>query len=282
LLAAHDGLTAAQFEIISITTTGDKILDRTLQAAGGKGLFTKEVEEAMLEGKADLAVHSMKDMPDQMPSGLVIDCLLPRADPRDALVSLTHTSLADLPPGTVVGTASLRRQALLLKQRPDLITVPFRGNINTRLKKLAAGDVGATFLAMAGLERINHDMSAATPLSLEQMLPAVGQGAIGVQRRDSDDRMARLLAAINCPATTKAVAAERAMLSVLDGSCRTPIAGFAALSNNHEELWLRGSITHPMGSLHVEEEIRGPSQEAKALGETLGKRLEPKLASILK
>lgn len=281
LLAAHDALTPEQFEIIAITTTGDKILDRTLQAAGGKGLFTKEVEEAMLDETADLAVHSMKDMPDQMPDGLVIDCLLPRADPRDALVSLEYKTIADLPPGTVVGTASLRRQALLLRLKPDVVTVPIRGNVNTRLKKLAAGEVAATFLAMAGLGRLDQDMSVAAALEPEEMLPAVGQGAIGVQRRERDERMASLLAAINCTATTKRVTAERAMLSVLDGSCRTPIAGFAELSEDDGKLWLRGSITHPTGTLHAEDEIEGPSADAAQLGQTLGERLKPTLERVL-
>lgn len=281
LLAAHEALKPDQFEIIAITTTGDKIQDRTLQAAGGKGLFTKEVEEAMLAGDADIAVHSMKDMPDQMPDGLVIDCLLPRADPRDALVSLEHKTIADLPPGTVVGTASLRRQALLLRLKPDVITVPIRGNVNTRLKKLAAGDVAATFLAMAGLERLDQDMSVATALEPEEMLPAVGQGAIGVQQRAGDERIAGLLAAINCAATTKQVTAERSMLSVLDGSCRTPIAGFARLCENNSKLWLRGSITHPTGTLHAEDEIEGPSADADALGHTLGERLRPALERVL-
>ncbi|MBV6631508.1 MAG: hydroxymethylbilane synthase [Alphaproteobacteria bacterium] len=281
LLAAHPALTKEQFEVLAITTTGDKIQDRTLQAAGGKGLFTKEVEEAMLSGEADLAVHSMKDMPDQMPDGLIIDCLLPRADARDALISLNHKSIADLPPGTVVGTASVRRQALLLRQRPDLKTVPIRGNINTRLKKLAAGEVAATFLAIAGLERIDQDMSIATPLEPEEMLPAVGQGAIGVQQRIGDDRTTQLLAGINCAATTTQVTAERAMLGVLDGSCRTPIAGYARLSDKNGRIWLRGSVTHPTGGMHTADEIEGDSGDAFELGHTLGEKLRPHFDRIL-
>ena len=279
LIAAHPDLTTAQIELLPLTTTGDQIQDRTLQEAGGKGLFTKEIEEALLDGRADLAVHSMKDVPVQSPPGLVIDCLMRRADPRDALISLKYHSLDALPEGAVIGTASVRRQALTKRLRPDLKVVPFRGNVQTRLAKLAAGDVDATFLAVAGLDRLDAQEHITEPLAPEVMLPAVAQGAIGIQRRDDDDRMANALAPLNCPETSDCVAAERGLLAILDGSCRTPIAGYATLNDAKDTIHLRGSVTHPDGKVHGAKDITGPRAEAEAIGRALGETLREYLPS---
>ncbi len=280
LLAAHADLRDEQIELLPMTTTGDEIQDRTLQEAGGKGLFTKEIEQALLDGRADLAVHSMKDMPVVSPPGLVIDCLLKRADPRDALISLKYHALDALPDGAVIGTASVRRQALVKRLRPDLKVVPFRGNVQTRLAKLAAGDVDATFLAVAGLDRLDAAEHITTAMEPEEMLPAVAQGAIGVQRRGDDTRMKQALAPLNCAETTACVDAERGLLTVLDGSCRTPIAGYATLNDGKDTLYLRGSVTHPDGGFHQADEIIGPRDQAEALGRTLGERLREYLPRL--
>ncbi|MFN3273693.1 MAG: hydroxymethylbilane synthase [Paracoccus sp. (in: a-proteobacteria)] len=245
LMAAH-GLMADAFEIVVIKTTGDRVLDRPLKEIGGKGLFTREIEEALESGDIDLAVHSMKDMPTQQPRGLVIDCFLPREDVRDAFVSPHAASIADLPQGAVVGSSSLRRRAQLAHRRPDLKLVEFRGNVQTRMKKLEDGVAVATFLAMAGLSRLGMTGVARGAIDPGEMLPAVAQGAIGVERRASDDRMAALLSMISHAETATRIAAERAFLARLDGSCQTPIAGLAEISG--DRLRLRGEILRPDGT----------------------------------
>ena len=225
LLHAHPTIEPDRIQLLTMTTTGDQIQDRTLMEAGGKGLFTKEIEDALIDSRASLAIHSMKDVPTELPPGLVIDCLLPRADARDAFISPEATSIDDLPQGAVLGTASIRRQALVKRLRPDLEVIPFRGNVQTRLRKLRQGEAAATFLAVAGLDRLGNTEVITNVMDPEQMLPAVAQGAIGIQRRTDDAAMAELLAPLNCSTTPACVRAERALLAVLDGSCRTPIAG---------------------------------------------------------
>ena len=211
-------------EVVKITTTGDRIQDRALAEAGGKGLFTKEIEDALLEGAIDCAVHSMKDMPTALPRGLAIPCLLKREDPRDAFFGREGKTPDDLPRGATVGTASLRRKAILLALRPDLRVVTFRGNVGTRLAKLEAGEVDATLLAVAGLKRLGKAGLAFTVLEPDVMLPAVAQGAIGIEAREGDEETKELLLPVHCPVTELRVTAERAYLAAMDGSCRTPLA----------------------------------------------------------
>ena len=274
LLAAHPALADPGIEIVAIKTTGDKVQDRTLAAIGGKGLFTKEIEEALFDGRIDLAVHSMKDMPTVLPGGLTIGAMLEREDPRDALISPVADSIAALPQGAVVGTASLRRQAQVLLVRPDLVIQPLRGNVGTRLDKLARGEAAATLLALAGLKRLGKATAATAVLSIEEMLPAVAQGAIGIEVRADDSRMRELLAAVDHAPTSIAVAAERAMLAVLDGSCRTPIAGHAVIAGG--EMRLRGLIALPDGTeSHLAEDSGSATSEgAMELGRALGERLK--------
>ncbi|BBK45204.1 porphobilinogen deaminase [Allostella vacuolata] len=269
----------AAIEIVVIRTTGDRVQDRTLSEIGGKGLFTKEIEEQLADGSIDLAVHSMKDVPTILPEGLVIDAMLPRADPRDALVALVPGGIEALPRGAVVGTASLRRQAQLLHLRPDLRVVPFRGNVDTRLAKLAAGNAAATVLALAGLARLGKAGVATAILEPETMLPAVAQGAIGIERRAGDGLAAARVARINDQATAIAVAAERAFLAVLDGSCRTPIAALAELDGDGG-LALRGLVAAPDGSRLVSGAWRGPVSEAERIGAMAGAELRAR-ASFL-
>ncbi|WP_372602647.1 hydroxymethylbilane synthase [Actibacterium sp.] len=256
LAAAHD-LPEDAFEIVVIKTTGDNMTlinaDKPLKEIGGKGLFTKEIEEAMLSGGIDIAVHSMKDMPVEQPGGLVLDCYLPREDVRDAFVSPHVARLADLPKGAVVGTSSLRRRAQLLNYRPDLNVVEFRGNVQTRLKKLDDGVALATFLAMAGLNRLGRTEVVQSAIAPEEMLPAVAQGAIGIERRGDDSRVAAMLEAIHHVETGQRLAAERAFLAALDGSCETPIAGLAELDGG--TLRLRGQILRPDGSESLADEV---------------------------
>ncbi len=230
LCAAH-GLNEDQIEIVTFTTTGDQIKDRPLSEIGGKGLFTKELEEALFAGSIDLAVHSMKDMAAHMPDGLDVVALLPREDPRDAFMSLTVKSLLELPQGAVLGSSSVRRTAQALKLRPDLKTAPFRGNVQTRLKKLADGVADATFLAVAGLNRLGLSDKITSIIPMDVMLPAVAQGAIGIQINISDDKTRTLLVPLNHSPTFVAVSCERAFMAALDGSCRTPIAGHAIIEN---------------------------------------------------
>ena len=263
LMAAH-GLAQAAFEIVVIKTTGDRITDRPLSEIGGKGLFTKEIEEALLAGGIALAVHSMKDMPNVLPTGLTIPCLLPREDVRDAFVSLTHASLAAMPEGAVIGTSSLRRRAQLLHRRRDLRIVEFRGNVQTRLRKLADGVAQATFLACAGLHRLGQSQVIRAAISPDEMLPAIAQGAIGIETRSDDGATQALLAPIHDAPTATRLAAERAFLAALDGSCRTPIGGLAEIEA--DGLRFRGEIIRPDGSERLATERRGPLADAAAMG----------------
>ncbi len=259
-------------EIVVIKTTGDAIQDRPLSEAGGKGLFVKEIEEALLAKRIDAAVHSMKDMPTAQPAGLVISAFLPREDARDVLIAGDIRRIADLKQGAVVGSAALRRKAQLLHLRPDLQVVNFRGNVDTRLAKQASGVVDATLLAMAGLKRLGLGHVGA-PISEDEMLPAVGQGAVCIECRGDDVTTRAWLAAIDHPATATCIAAEHAMLAVLDGSCRTPIAGHATLSADGS-LHLRGLILKPDGSHVIATERRGPASQAAALGKDAGLELK--------
>lgn len=267
LMAAFD-LPEAAFDIVVIKTTGDDRslidADKPLKDLGGKGLFTREIEDDMLSGKIDIAVHSMKDMPVLQPGGLVLECYLPREDVRDAFVALGHDSLAALPAGARVGSSSLRRRAQLMVRRPDLKVVEFRGNVQTRMKKLGDGVADATFLAMAGLRRLGMTEVVRAPIETEDMLPAVAQGAIGIERRAADSRAAAMLEAIHhCP-TGQRLAAERAFLAGLDGSCQTPIAGLAELDGG--TLRLRGEILRPDGSEVLTDDRTAPVADGAALG----------------
>ncbi len=259
--------------IVVIKTTGDKIQDRALSEIGGKGLFTKEIEEALLAKQIDAAVHSMKDVPTWLPDGLTVEHLLPREDVRDAFFSPHGPRITDLPQGAVVGSASLRRQAQTLAARPDLKVVNFRGNVATRLRKLAEGEVDATLLAVAGLKRLGEADKITGALAPEEMLPAVGQGAIGLEIREDDAQARRWLDAICCAETTQRVTAERALLAELDGSCKTPIAGLAEIADGGT-LRLRGLVALPDGSKVHADEISGPLAAATQLGKTLGERLK--------
>jgi hydroxymethylbilane synthase len=264
-------LPEAAFEIVVIKVTGDQIQDKALREIGGKGLFTREIEEALLDGGIDIAVHSMKDMPTVQPDGLVLDCYLERADVRDAFVAPRYGSIADLPQGAVVGSSSLRRRAQLALRRPDLRLVEFRGNVQTRMRKLDEGVADATFLAMAGLTRLGMVEVARSAIAPEEMLPAVAQGAIGIERRSADARVAALLAGVHHGETGLRLAAERSFLATLDGSCETPIAGLAVIEG--AELWLRGEILRPDGSASVAGELRGPVGEGAAIGRALAEEL---------
>ncbi len=265
LMAAHT-LDEAAFVIKVIKTTGDRVQDRPLSEIGGKGLFTKEIEEAMLGDQIDIAVHSTKDMPVDQPGGLVIDCVLPREDMRDAFVSLTYASVDDLPKGAVVGTSSLRRRAQLTHARPDLKTVEFRGNVQTRLQKLRDGVAEATFLAMAGLRRLGLEGEVpATPVPTETMLPAIAQGAICIERRGEDHATAALLGRIHHAPTWTCITAERAFLRGLDGSCQTPIGGLAELRADGQ-LRLRGQIIRPDGSQALQAETFAAPETADQIG----------------
>jgi len=270
-LAAAFDLPHEAFEIVVIKTTGDKVLDRPLKEIGGKGLFTREIEEDLLSGAIDIAVHSMKDMPVLQPEGLLLDCYLPREDVRDAFVSLEFDSLDALPAGTKVGSSSLRRRAQLTARRPDLEVVEFRGNVQTRMKKLEDGVAGATFLAQAGLNRLGMADVARSAISPEDMLPAVAQGAIGIERRANDPRTAEMLAAIHDRDTGIRLAAERAFLAGLDGSCETPIAGLAEIDG--PTLRLRGEILRPDGSEVLSEDRSAPIAEAAKLGADMAREL---------
>lgn len=265
------GLEEAAFEIVVIKVTGDQIQDKALREIGGKGLFTREIEEALLDGGIDIAVHSMKDMPTVQPKGLVLDCYLERADVRDAFVSPGYAGIAALPEGAVVGSSSLRRRAQLALRRPDLKLVEFRGNVQTRMRKLEEGVAHATFLAMAGLMRLGMTGVVRSAIEPEEMLPAVAQGAIGVERREADTRVAGMLAAIHHSETGLRLAAERGFLARLDGSCETPIAGLAVVTGR--ELWLRGEILRPDGSASVAGELRGAAGDGAAVGRTLADEL---------
>jgi hydroxymethylbilane synthase len=270
LTAAHRaGQLACSIHVI--TTTGDRIQDRVLAEAGGKGLFTKEIEDALIANEIDIAVHSMKDMPTKLPHRLALSCLLPREDVRDAFISPVARSLAALPQGATVATSSLRRQAQVKHLRPDIAVVPMRGNVETRLRKLEAGAAQATLLAMAGLKRLGLADRATAPISTDEMLPAVAQGAIGIETRADHLEMAHLLAPINHEPTALAVAAERAFLAKLEGSCRMPIAALAELVGNR--LMFRGLILTPDGSQCYATSREGSPAEALRLAEDAASEL---------
>lgn len=268
LMAAH-GLPEEMFEIVVLSTQGDRITDRPLSDIGGKGLFTEEIEAQLYSGDLDFAVHSSKDMPTRLPDGLELAAFLPREDPRDAVVGRTAPSLMELPHGAIVGSASLRRQAQIRKLRPDINVITFRGQVDTRLRKLAEGQADATMLAYAGLKRISKEHVATQVLDLEVFMPAPAQGAICVEARIGDRRIGELLAAIDHQATHEAVTCERSFLAVLDGSCRTPIAGYAV--SEAGRIRFRGMILTPDGSRFYESEIEGPATDAAALGAEAGR-----------
>ncbi len=272
LAAAHAELAApGALDIVVIRTTGDRVQDRPLHEIGGKGLFTKEIEEALIAGAIDLAVHSMKDVATWLPPGLEIACLLPRDDPRDAFLSHRAKTLRELLPGAVLGTASPRRAAQALNLRPDLRIVSMRGNAGTRIRKLAAGECDATLLSLAGLRRIKEDGAITSILSTDEMLPAVAQGAIGVECRSEDTATIRRLAPLHDRETGYCIAAERALLAALDGSCRTPIAALAEL---HEDtLSLRGLVISPDGVQCHRVARQGSTSDALALGTDAGAEL---------
>jgi hydroxymethylbilane synthase len=273
LQEAHPELAArGALEVVAIRTTGDRVVDRPLPELGGKGLFCKEIETALLAGRIDLAVHSMKDLPTWLPDGLVIGAVLPREDPRDVLIARVGDDIDGLPEAAVIGTASVRRRAQLLARRPDLRVVNFRGNVETRLRKLAAGEVDATLLALAGLKRLGIAPAGAVILAPEVMLPAVGQGAIGIECRTNDEGARALLAAIDDPASSACLRAERALLAALDGSCHTPIAGYAELAGGR--LRLRALIARPDGSESLCTARNGAIADGDALGRDAGRELK--------
>ncbi|AEA77428.1 hydroxymethylbilane synthase [Vibrio cholerae] len=268
LMAAHPGL---QVELVTMVTRGDVILDTPLAKVGGKGLFVKELEIAMLEGRADLAVHSMKDVPVDFPDGLGLVTICEREDPRDAFVSNTYAKIEDLPSGAIVGTCSLRRQCQLKAARPDLVIKELRGNVGTRLSKLDAGEYDAIILAAAGLKRLELESRIRSFIEPEQSLPAVGQGAVGIECRVDDQRVRALLAPLNHADTADRVRCERAMNLTLQGGCQVPIGSYALLEG--DTIWLRALVGEPDGSQIVRGEIRGPRTQAEQLGITLAEQL---------
>jgi hydroxymethylbilane synthase len=271
-LASAHGLPAEVFELEIIRTSGDVIQDRPLAEVGGKGLFTKEIEEALSAGQIDLAVHSAKDLPTLLPDGLAIVAALAREDPRDVFISRKAKTFRDLASGATVGTASLRRQALVKRLRPDLKVVSFRGNVETRLRKLDEGVVDATLLALAGLRRLGLADAATAILDTDEFLPAVGQGIVAIEARADDARTRALLDRINSPDDAIALAAERAFLTVLDGSCRTPIAGHAKVAAGR--MSFRGLIAKPDGTQVFETVREGAVAQAGALGADAGRELK--------
>jgi hydroxymethylbilane synthase len=270
-LATAEGVDAERIAIVPIRTTGDVIKDRPLSEAGGKGLFTKEIEEALLAGAVDVAVHSAKDMPTQLPAGLTIAACLPREDARDVFISRKADTLAGLPRGAVVGTASMRRQAQVLRLRPDVQVVTFRGNVETRVAKLEAGEVDATLLALAGLKRLGLADLPTAVLEVDEFVPAVGQGIIALQTRDDDPTTRNMVETIADQPAQTALAAERGFLAVLDGSCRSPIAGHAFVAGG--EVRFHGMILRPDGSEVLECQRVGPADGAAALGRDVGAEL---------
>ncbi len=276
LEALHPDL---QVELVPMSTQGDKILDTPLAKVGGKGLFVKELETAMLEGRADIAVHSMKDVPVEFPDGLGLHTICEREDPRDAFVSNHFNQIDELPQGAVVGTSSLRRQCQLRAARPDLVIRDLRGNVNTRLAKLDAGEYDAIILAAAGLKRLEMAHRIAAFIEPEQSLPANGQGAVGIECRLDDHELHALLAPLEHPETRIRVLTERAMNRALQGGCQVPIGAYALVQG--EEVWLRGLVGSPDGSRVIRDEIRGPLAEGEALGHTLAQRLLAAGADII-
>ena len=263
-------------EIVELTTTGDKILDRPLAEVGGKGLFTKELDEALADGRADIAVHSMKDLETQIPADQALGAVLEREDVRDAFICPKAKNLDELPAGSVVGTSSLRRQAQIKLKRPDLEVVTFRGNVQTRLRKLDEGQADATLLAMAGLNRLDKTDVVSSALEPDFMLPAVAQGAIAITYRKGDDKVAHWLSSLNHEPTRIRVTAERAMLATLDGSCRTPIAGLAEFTDDGQ-LRLRALVANTDGTVCYEAERIGAPEEAEAMGIDAGQELKEKM-----
>jgi hydroxymethylbilane synthase len=268
LKAAHPGL---EVELVTFTTQGDKILDTPLAKIGGKGLFVKELERAMLDGDADIAVHSMKDVPVELPEGLHLPVILDREDPRDAFVSNNYANFDALPQGAKLGTSSLRRQCQLRERRPDLEILDLRGNVNTRLAKLDAGDYDAIILAAAGLKRLGFDDRIRVELPPEISLPAIGQGAIGIECREGDERVNALIAVLDDPNTHVCVEAERAMNNRLEGGCQVPIAGFAVLDG--QQIHLSGLVGRTDGSEILRSAIFGPPHEAAEMGKALAEEL---------
>ncbi|ENC6732637.1 hydroxymethylbilane synthase [Vibrio navarrensis] len=268
LQQAHPGL---EVELVTMVTKGDVILDTPLAKVGGKGLFVKELEVAMLEGRADLAVHSMKDVPVDFPPGLGLVTICEREDPRDAFVSNHYENIEQLPQGAIVGTCSLRRQCQLKAYRPDLVIKELRGNVGTRLSKLDAGEYDAIILAAAGLKRLELQERIRSFIEPEQSLPAVGQGAVGIECRTDDERMLELLAPLNHVETADRVKCERAMNLTLQGGCQVPIGSYALLEG--DQIWLRALVGEPDGSHIVRGEIRGPRTDAEALGVQLAQQL---------
>ncbi len=258
-------------ELVPMSTQGDKILDTPLAKVGGKGLFVKELETAMLEGRADIAVHSMKDVPVEFPEGLGLHTICEREDPRDAFVSNRFKRIDELPQGAVVGTSSLRRQCQLRAARPDLVIRDLRGNVNTRLAKLDAGEYDAIILAAAGLKRLEMAHRITAFIEPEQSLPANGQGAVGIECRLDDVELHALLAPLEHTETRIRVLAERAMNRALQGGCQVPIGAYALVQG--DEIWLRGLVGSPDGTQVIRDEIRGPLTDGEALGHTLAQRL---------
>lgn len=276
LLGAHLGL---QVELVRMTTQGDKILDSPLAKIGGKGLFVKELEDGLLNGRADLAVHSMKDVPVELPAGLHLPVICKREDPRDAFVSRRYAALDDLPHGARVGTSSLRRQCQIMTRRPDLQIVSLRGNVNTRLAKLDAGEFDAVILAAAGLIRLGFGERITAYLDTAVSLPAIGQGAVGIECRSDDPEVNELVAVLDDPDTHICVAAERAMNHRLEGGCQVPIAGHAVLGG--DTLHLRGLVGAPDGSRVIRGETSGPRTEANRLGVALADDLLARGAAVI-
>ena len=270
-LAAALGVDVGAIELATIRTSGDVIQDRPLAEEGGKGLFTKEIEEALLDGRIDLAVHSAKDMPTLLPQGLMLAACLEREDARDVFISRKAPSLDALPHGAALGTTSPRRQAIAKRMRPDLRVVPLRGNVETRLRKLDEGQADAIILALAGLKRLGLQAQATKVMSVEEFLPAAAQGAIGIEAREKDSRVRDMLARIDHAETSVAVACERTFLAELDGSCRTPIAGHATLSGR--VLHFRGLIVKPDGSAAHETAVAGALEDAATIGADAGRAL---------
>ena len=273
LMAAH-GLPETAFEIVPISTSGDRIQDRPLSEAGGKGLFTKEIEEALLDGRIDIAVHSSKDMPTVLPEGLDLLAFLPREDPRDAFIGRSVRTIMELPRGATVGSSSLRRQALIRRLRPDLQVITFRGNVQTRLRKLEEGQAEGTLLANAGLKRLGLAHVITDLMPLEQFPPAPGQGAICIEACVGNQRVAELLAPINDAPTAAALACERAFLAALDGSCRTPIAGYASIEE--QKLRFSGLIITPDGSQAHDIAAEGSVSDAARIGRDAGAAIRAK------
>ncbi len=268
LEALHPDLSVS---LLTMKTRGDKLLDAPLAKVGGKGLFVKELEAGLLDGRADLAVHSLKDVPVQFPEGLELALVMEREDPRDAFVSNKHDSLAAMPAGSLVGTSSLRRQTQIRERYPELRVDWLRGNVNTRLAKLDAGDYDAIILAASGLKRLGFGERIRAEIEPEECLPAIGQGVLGIEIRDDDAQLREWIAPLADADTTTRITAERALNETLNGGCQVPIAGYAVLEG--DQLSLRGLVGEPDGSQILRDEIRGPASSARELGVELAERL---------